>query len=83
VATKLPANQMSVYVDEHGSYPANYAVDGSRNAVFTEQSCSATNSETNPWWSVDLGIPLTVTSIHLTNRIKGGTIPKINVFDSS
>jgi len=76
VATNLPANQMSVYTNTGGSNcPASYAVDGSRNTDFNAHSCSATNVETNPWWSVDLGIPLTVTSIHFTNRDGSGTVP--------
>jgi len=68
VATNLPANQMSVFVgDVVGSRYASYAVDGRRDTTWNGDSCCVTNSETNPWWSVDLGIPLTVTSIHFTN----------------
>jgi len=30
------------------------------------------NQETNPWWMVDLGIPLTITGILCTNLAPAG-----------
>jgi len=69
VATELPAYQSSVYEEEQGnSYPASYAVDGSRETNLWRNSCVHSKLETNPWWAVDLGIPLTVTGVFFTNR---------------
>jgi len=62
VAINLPANQPSTYENFYGIYPASNAVDGHG------QSCSVTNLETNPWWAVDLGIPLNITGVFFTNR---------------
>jgi len=59
VATYLPAYQIS------GTQPASYAVDSDRHTDW--QYCSVTNVETNPWWVVDLGVPLTVTGVFFTN----------------
>ena len=68
VATNMPATQVSVYVDGHGSYPASYAVDGSRKTYLSQHSCAHSNWETYPWWTVDLGVPLTITGVLFTNR---------------
>jgi len=65
VATYLPAYQISVYADEYGTYPASHAVDSDRRTDY--QFCSVTNIDSNPWWVVDLGVPLTVTGVYLTN----------------
>jgi len=75
VATNLPAYQISVYSDASGSYPASYAVDSHRHTDIHDipHSCAVTNSETNPWWMVDLGIPLTVTGVVFTNVDHPGT----------
>jgi len=72
VATRLPTNQSSVYADHGGRYTANLANDGSLRTNFGQFSCSASNWETNPWWVVDLGIPLTVTGVLFTNRDAAG-----------
>ena len=74
VAINMPATQISVYVDYGDiSHPASNAVDGSRNAdLWNGNSCVHSLSHTNPWWTVDLGIPLTITGIYFTNRdLKG------------
>ena len=65
LATELPAYQISVW----GGNEASYAVDSYRhtNVSVTPHSCSVTGYETNPWWMVDLGIPLTVTGVYFTN----------------
>ena len=69
VATNLPANQNGTYEDNHGSYPAMYAVDSHRHTDLyaTPHTCSVTSYETNPWWVVDLGVPLTITGVFFTN----------------
>jgi len=56
--------------------PAHLANDGSRDTLIRpiHRRCAHTNTETNPWWVVDLGIPLTVTGVLFTNRYNAGTI---------
>jgi len=68
VAINMPATQGSVYSDAQGSYPASYAVDGSHETDFVYNSCAHSNVEINPWWMVDLSIPLTITGVFFTNR---------------
>ena len=68
VATKMPTTQVSVMVNQFGSYPASYAVDGSRKTSMSDFSCAHSRHEKNPWLTVDLGIPLTITDVFLTNR---------------
>jgi len=64
VATNMPATQTSVLF----GFSASYAVDGSRNTDLGDNTCAHTGNETNPWLMVDLGIPLTITGVHFTNR---------------
>jgi len=71
VAINKPATQMSVHF-EGGFHPASNAVDGSRKTYLSDNSCVHSLSHTNPWWMVDLGIPLTIASVHLTNRHTAG-----------
>jgi len=58
VSTLKPAFQVSTYSDQH---PASHANDGNR------QTCAASEPETNPWWSVNLGGPTLVFMVKLTN----------------
>jgi len=70
-ALNRPAYQSSVYVDGRGSWNASLANDGNRetNALKGNKPwCSHTNSDTNPWWAVDLGRPTTIYRVDLTNR---------------
>jgi len=64
-AFQRPAYQSSVYVDDHGSYPAYLANDGSR----TTRSlyCAISQRQNNPWWAVDLGGPRTVSRVDILN----------------
>ena len=70
VARLKPAFQVSTYTDEYGRHPARLANDGSRqtNYEVTENGCSASEDETNPWWAVDLLSPTIVYFVNLTNR---------------
>ena len=68
MATLLPAYQSSVFVDVAGVHAASLAVDGNRDPALEQLSCSHSLAETNPWWAVDLGLPLTVTEVFFTNR---------------
>ena len=72
MATMLPAYQSSVLVHPAGTFPASLANDGNRSPSVTQLSCSHSLQETNPWWAVDLGLPLTVTGVFFTNRDSEG-----------
>ncbi|XP_076846232.1 uncharacterized protein LOC143491266 isoform X1 [Brachyhypopomus gauderio] len=44
------------------------AIDGNRDANYNHGSCTATKTQTDPWWRVDLLDEYTVTSVTVTNR---------------
>ncbi|XP_067852695.1 fucolectin-like [Heptranchias perlo] len=46
----------------------NKAIDGNRNAFYHNQSCTHTNTNGNPWWSLDLFTDEEVWSVKITNR---------------
>jgi len=58
VSTLKPSFQVS---GQYGQHPPSYANDGK------EQTCAASEPETNPWWAVDLGGPTLVFMVKLTN----------------
>ncbi|XP_064911339.1 uncharacterized protein LOC135578892 isoform X2 [Columba livia] len=60
-----PASQSSVFGNI--SIAAN-AVDGNRDGVWQHGSCSHTQHEREPWWSVDLGGRHTVAAVLVKNR---------------
>ena len=69
LAVYKPAFQSSTLKLEDGSeYPANLAVDGIHNAVFSAGHCTHTTQEENPWWMVDLQAETEVSSVTITNR---------------
>jgi len=73
VAKSRPSYQASTFTDVYGdSYYAAYGNDGDHNTDVLALSCAHTNSETNPWWAVDLGVPLYVHSVKFTNRDASG-----------
>jgi len=72
VALNRPAYQVSTYTDPF-AYAANYANDGNNSTHLRYGPCAHTRSATNPWWSVDLLLPLIVIGIKFTNRDGGGT----------
>ena len=71
VALGRPASQPSTYDDSNGIYYAMYANDGGLGTHMLYGPCAITNTETNPWWSVDLGVELYVDSVNFTNRGDG------------
>ena len=79
VATNLPVHQSTVY----GNYGPSYAADGNRQTNLFKHACSHSQLETNPWWSVDLGVPLTVTGVLFTNRNSGGACRRSIEFKAS
>jgi len=74
VALNRPAYQSSTYTDPHapGIYPARHANDGDHGASMHINTCSVTRVDINPWWAVDLGVPLYVAGVKLTNRDSSG-----------
>ncbi|XP_030638987.1 uncharacterized protein LOC115819623 [Chanos chanos] len=65
VATGGIATQSSQY-DHLGN--ASNAIDRNRNPMYHAGSCTHTNSETNPWWRLDLLEVYSITSVTITNR---------------
>ncbi|KAL6118387.1 uncharacterized protein ACO6RY_03196 [Pungitius sinensis] len=49
-------------------FVAAKAIDGNRNSYLPKGSCTHTESETDPWWRVDLGQEYDITSVKVTNR---------------
>ncbi|MCG8586886.1 MAG: discoidin domain-containing protein [Pirellulales bacterium] len=51
----------------YGGVPER-AIDGNLNQVYTGNSVTHTNQETNPWWMVDLGGVKDIGRINIYNR---------------
>ncbi|KAL2079106.1 hypothetical protein ACEWY4_024850 [Coilia grayii] len=51
-----------------GFSDASNAIDGNRDSNFNHGSCTATDTQTNPWWRVDLLKEYIITSVVITNR---------------
>ncbi|XP_008429135.1 fucolectin-7-like isoform X1 [Poecilia reticulata] len=66
VAVYGKASQSTVYP---GAF-AYYAIDGYREGLFSQGSCSATNNDYSPWWRLDLGRTHKVFNINITNRVE-------------
>ncbi|XP_014856916.1 PREDICTED: uncharacterized protein LOC106926467 [Poecilia mexicana] len=68
LALRGEATQAHPYfgADKYGS--ATSAIDGSRNNLFLDGSCSHTAEMSNPWWRVDLLDSYVITQIIVTNR---------------
>ncbi|XDV35086.1 hypothetical protein PO909_005121 [Leuciscus waleckii] len=64
LALGATAVQSSIF----GQAGAQKAVDGNRNSIFRQGSCSVTNGDKDPWWRVDLGVVYKVTRVSITNR---------------
>ena len=68
-ALQKPAYQISMKTSMYGQVlPAFLANDGNRTNNAWAGSCAATQWDENPWWVVDLGFPMTVNFILLTNH---------------
>nr|XP_014433017.1 uncharacterized protein LOC102447856 isoform X1 [Pelodiscus sinensis]XP_025044467.1 uncharacterized protein LOC102447856 isoform X1 [Pelodiscus sinensis]XP_025044468.1 uncharacterized protein LOC102447856 isoform X1 [Pelodiscus sinensis] len=55
LALYRPANQSSTYQNGTEIALAGKAVDGKHDGLWKDGSCSHTNLDTEPWWTVDLG----------------------------
>ncbi|XP_072364003.1 fucolectin-like [Scyliorhinus torazame] len=47
---------------------ANRAIDGNLNAFYKNWSCTHTNTDDKPWWSLDLFREEAILSVKITNR---------------
>ena len=74
MAINLPVYQSSVYATQSGVYGPRYAADGNRQTNLRLYGCSHSRLETNPWWAVELSVPLTVTGVLFTNRDSSGRL---------
>ena len=75
VALNRPSHQVSTQVAASGLVAsAKYANDGGHGTNLDDGPCTLTNSETNPWWGVDLGVALYVAGVSFTNRDEHGNV---------
>ncbi|XP_069709319.1 uncharacterized protein [Phaenicophaeus curvirostris] len=66
VALRRPATQSSTSARSGGALSA---VDGNRDGNWRSGSCSQTETEREPWWTVDLGRPRAVAAVVVRNRL--------------
>jgi len=73
VALNRPSYQSSLYI-ANGFWAPHMGNDGKTNLAntATQSICAHSKPETNPWWTVDLGMPLSVEEVFFTNRVTGG-----------
>ena len=65
VALNRPSYQISTW----SGHQASYSNDGNHDTDLYSGPCSATDPAVNPWWAVDLLVPLYVAGIQFTNRV--------------
>ncbi|CAI5720705.1 unnamed protein product [Hyaloperonospora brassicae] len=72
VALRARSSQSSTYTTSRAPVPgprgAELGNNGSTNG-FQEWRCCRTEKEANPWWEVDLGKALAISSVHLWNAM--------------
>ncbi|HLK65117.1 MAG TPA: discoidin domain-containing protein [Bryobacteraceae bacterium] len=68
LGTSGPAKVASQSSTLPGAPDARVAIDGNTDGNFFHGSVTATNLEANPWWQVDLGVPIAVNSVTIWNR---------------
>ncbi|XP_058240211.1 fucolectin-like isoform X2 [Hemibagrus wyckioides] len=64
VALKGIATQSSIYANRY----ASLAIDGNRQSNAYYYSCTTTNAQYSPWWSVDLLAVYDISDVIVTNR---------------
>ena len=70
VALNRPSYLSSTYTGSYGTYWASGGNDGLKincNGASNPISVAHTQSESNPWFAVDLGVELQVAGVNLTN----------------
>ena len=68
VFADMARDQLATQSSTQDPTSAERAVDGDTDGEFAANSVSATNTESNPWWQVDLGSPKSIGSIKVWNR---------------
>ena len=63
------ASQSSTWTNGTPTGDAYRALDGNTDGVYTDKSVTATNSEYQPWWQVDMGGLQWIDAIQIWNRI--------------
>jgi len=79
VARNQPTFMSSVFNHPmFGDYSSSKAVDGNKDplALKLDNSCVVTQSETNPWWAVDLGSAIPIAGVLYSNRDESQGIQK-------
>ena len=74
VALNRSSFMSSTFTDTRwGQHSKERANDGNNDPVALQQSnsCIVTEMEADPWWVVDLGVPLAVVGVLFTNRAEG------------
>ena len=71
-ALNKPAYQSSEYSDGENSYAAGLANDGNRQTK--SPHCAMSETESDPWWAVDLEERRVVSRVDLTNADPGRSI---------
>ena len=66
--TNLAQGRVATQSSTGFSAPASRAVDGVTDGVFNNGSVSHTNSESQPWWQVDLSQTIAIDTIQIWNR---------------
>src|SRR5580700_11345835 len=64
----MPNAQKSESTRRNVTPSPEVALDGITDGSFFDGSVTATNADTNAWWEVDLGAPLTIASVVVWNR---------------
>jgi len=75
VALNRPSYVVSTFTDQHGTYPPDNGNDGDKShcvRFVNPHSVVMSKVELHPWYGVDLGVPLRVAGVKLTNRDTGG-----------
>ena len=82
-ALNKTAYQSSVFNWKGKLLSAHLANDGSRETIAFRGGvprCSISQSETNPWWAVDLERPTEVYAVNFTNRDGGAGMKNTSLF---
>jgi len=75
VALNRPSYQTSIWLDPlypPYSFSASFANDGNHGTHLHNSPCAHTDFATNPFWWVDLLVPLHVSGVKFTNRDASG-----------
>jgi len=74
VALNRPSYLSSTWTSGYGTYWASHGNDGDKThcqVESTTNSIAHTELQSNPWFAVDLGVPLRVVSVNFTNILQG------------